>query len=49
MAQIVTVLATLAARHRLTLTPNREVLPEGGLSLRPKEPLRMRVEPRAPF
>jgi cytochrome P450 len=47
LAQIVAVLATVAARHRLTLAPGQEVVPEGGLTMRPRDGLRMRVERRA--
>jgi cytochrome P450 len=47
LAQILTVLAAVVSRHRLTLPPTEEVAPEGGLSLCPKGGLRMRVEPRA--
>ena len=48
LAQIVTVLATVASSHRLTLAPGQRVVPEGGLTLRPRDGLRMRVERRAP-
>ena len=47
MAQIVTVLSGLAARHRLAPAEPRGVVPEGGLSLRPRGGLRMRVAARA--
>jgi cytochrome P450 len=46
MAQIVTVLATVAKRHRLTLSPGQDVVPEPRLTLRPKDGLRMLVEAR---
>jgi cytochrome P450 len=46
LAQIVTVLTGLASRHRLTLSGADEVVPEGGLSLRPRGGLRMRALPR---
>lgn len=45
MAQVVTALASIAARHRLTLVPGDEVVAQGGLTLKPKR-LRMRIEPR---
>lgn len=46
-AQILAVLATILARWRLTLVPGHEPVPEGGLSLRPRPGLPMRVERRA--
>jgi cytochrome P450 len=47
LAQVVTTLATVAARHRMTLAPGHRVVPEGGLTMRPRDGLRMRVERRA--
>jgi cytochrome P450 len=47
VAQIVTMLATVVSRHRLTLAPAPDVVPEGGLTLRPRHGLRMRVARRA--
>ena len=45
-AQILTVLATILPGWRLTLVPGHEPVPEGGLSLRPRPGLHMRVERR---
>ena len=46
MAQIVAVLATIAQRRRLSLPAHDEVVPEGGLTLRPRGGLVMRAELR---
>jgi cytochrome P450 len=46
VAQIVTVLTTVVSRHRLTLAPAQDVVPEGGLTLRPKHGVRILVARR---
>ena len=43
----VLLLATLAQRYRLSLTPGQSVTPEATLTLRPKETLTMHLHPRA--
>lgn len=40
------VLATIAQRYRLILQPGQEIIPEAQLTLRPRDGIRMRVEPR---
>jgi cytochrome P450 len=46
MAEMLTVLATIVERHRLTIPADREVAPAPNLTLTPRGGLRMRVEPR---
>ena len=43
----VLLLATLAQRYRLSLTPGQSVTPEATLTLRPQETLTMHLHPRA--
>jgi len=42
MAEMLTVLATIVERHRLTIPGDREVAPAPNLTLTPKGGLRMR-------
>jgi cytochrome P450 len=46
LAQIVAVLDRMVARFRFTVAPDCRVVPEAGLTLRPKGGLRMRIEKR---
>jgi cytochrome P450 len=46
MAEMLTVLAIILDRHRLTIPPDREVAPAPELTLTPRGGLRMRVELR---
>ncbi len=45
--QILVVLEAILRRHRLSLPPGSKVIPEGGLTLRPRGGLVLRAEPRS--
>jgi cytochrome P450 len=45
-AEILTVLATVLGRYRLTLLPGQAVVPAAGLTLGPRDGLMMRAERR---
>lgn len=46
MMEAVLVLATLARRYRLSLSPGQQVMPWASMTLRPKDGLKMRVDAR---